>query len=165
MAEILGKLQTAGFSLKLKKCHFFQQSVPYLAHTITPGRLHVAAKTVEAVRGFTPPRTQTDIRSFLGMCNLYRRFVPNFAQRAAPLNALLTKGQPAELASFGPKELEAFEDLKGALTTAPVLRLPRDDLPISIETDASDFQVGVVLLQKHEDGENHPVGYLSLIHI
>ena len=95
------------------------------------------------------------------MCNVYRRFVPNFAQRATPLNALLTKGQPAELASFGPKELEAFEDLKGALTTAPVLRLPRDDLPISIETDASDFQVGVVLLQKHEDGENHPVGYWS----
>ena len=138
-----------------------QKSVPYLGHTITPGKLHVAAQTVEAVRGFLPPKTQSDVRSFLGLCNVYRRFVPSFARVAAPLTDLLRKGKPAQLEDFGEKESEAFENLKQLLTSAPVLSLPRDDLPVSIETDASDYQIGVVLMQTHEDGEKHPVGYWS----
>ena len=87
--------------------------------------------------------------------------MPSFARVAAPLTDLLRKGKPAQLEDFGEKESEAFENLKQLLTSAPVLSLPRDDLPVSIETDASDYQIGVVLMQTHEDGEKHPVGYWS----
>ena len=94
--EILTILKDAGFSLKLRQCSFFAQSVDYLGHVICPGKIEVASKNTEAVEGFKEPRTQTELRSFLDLCNVYRRFVPNFARTAAPLNALLRKGCPVE---------------------------------------------------------------------
>ena len=89
MSDILKCLQAAGFSLKLSKCYFFQKEVNYLGHVIKPGKLCVVTKTTEAVANFKLPETQTHIKSFLGFCNVYRTFVPNFARISAPLNKLL----------------------------------------------------------------------------
>ena len=90
--EVLTALHSAGVSLKLRKCKFFSASVDYLGHIITPGKLHAAVINTDAVKGFKEPTTQTGLKSFLGLCNVYRRFVPNFARTAAPLQQLLRKG-------------------------------------------------------------------------
>lgn len=158
---VLQVLKDAVLSLKLKKCHFFTGAVDYLGHVIRPGLLEVATKNTEALKGFQQPRTQTELRSFIGMCNVYRRFVPNFARVAAPLNALLKKGEPVELRDFGPEETGAFELLKEALASPPVLKLPRSDLEYSVDTDACDHQVGCALFQTYEDGTRHPIGFWS----
>jgi hypothetical protein len=92
--EALTLLGNSGLSLKLKKCHFFSDTVDYLGHVLRPGRLGVAEKNTTALRTAPLPRTQTELRSFLGLCNVYRRFVPHFSALAAPLNALLCKGMP-----------------------------------------------------------------------
>ena len=89
--DALYLLRKAGLSLKLRKCRFFSEMVDYLGHVIRPGRLGVAERNTEALRHAAPPRTQTELRSFLGLCNVYRRFVPKFPAIAAPLNAYLTK--------------------------------------------------------------------------
>ena len=89
VAEVMTSLQEAGFSLKLKKCDIFKNQVDYLGHVVRPGELSVAQKTTKAVEEFRLPETQTQIKSFLGLCNVYRRFVQKFARVAAPLNALL----------------------------------------------------------------------------
>ncbi len=73
--EVLSILRQAGLPLKLKKSNFFSRSVDCLGHRITTGRLEVALKRKDALEGFQFPTTQTQVRSFLGMCNLYRRFV------------------------------------------------------------------------------------------
>ena len=85
---ILQVLKRAGLSLNVKKCHFFKHSVDYLGHVITPGKLAVATKNTEAITNASFPTTQSGVRRFLGMCNMYRRFVPNFSEVAAPLNKL-----------------------------------------------------------------------------
>ena len=105
--------------------------------------------------------TQTQLPAFLGLCNVYRRFVPKYSHFAAPLNALLCKGQPANLRPFGEVESQAFETLVAAVTSPPVLALPKPDLPYSVDTDASDYQVGCALFQTTEDGERRPIGYWS----
>lgn len=82
--EIVFKLiHQAGMTLKLKKCHFFTDAIDYLGHVITPGRLQVATKTDETVQTLKYPTTTTELRSFLGLCNVYRRFMSNFARKAA----------------------------------------------------------------------------------
>jgi Reverse transcriptase (RNA-dependent DNA polymerase) len=86
VAEVLTLLGNAGLSLQLKKCHFFSETVDYLGHVMRPGRLGVAEKNTTALKTAPLPRTQTELRSFLGLCNVYRRFVPRFSAIAAPLN-------------------------------------------------------------------------------
>ena len=159
--EVLTVLKEAGFSLKLKKCIFFAKFVDYLGHVIRPGRLEVATQNTEALKCFKEPTTQTELRSFLGLCNVYRRFVPNFARTAAPLNAFLKKGCTTELPPFNEEQSAAFEQLKKALLSPPILRLPRADLPYSVDTDACNHQVGCALLQTYPDGSRHPIEFWS----
>jgi hypothetical protein len=89
--EVLTLLENSGLSLKLAKCQFFKDTVNYLGHVIRPGRLGVAEKNTEALKSAPMPCTQTEFRSFLGLCNVYRQFVPRFGTIAAPLTALLGK--------------------------------------------------------------------------
>jgi transposase InsO family protein len=94
-----------------------------------------------------------EIQSFLGLVNYYRRFVPNLAVMALPLSELIKKDVPFH---WGPSQQKAFEFLKQALTTAPVLAIFDPDKPISVHTDASDFAVGAVLMQ-----EGRPIAFES----
>ena len=86
------------------------------------------------------------------MCNVYRRFFPNFARVAAPLNQLLKKRQGPDLELFDEAQRNAFELLKQGLSKPPVLRLPQKDLPYFVDTDASAYQIGCALMQTYPDG-------------
>ena len=90
--KILGTLRRSGISLKLRKCEWCTDTVKYLGHVIKPGRLTMNEAHTKSLRDVQHPTTLTELRSFLGLCNVYRRFVPNFARIAGPLNALLKKG-------------------------------------------------------------------------
>ncbi|CDF40036.1 retrotransposon protein [Chondrus crispus] len=159
--QVLKVLQDAGLSLKLEKCNFFAESVDYLGHVIRPGLLAVAEKNTDAIKKAQERTTQTELRSFLGMCNVYRRFVPNFARTAAPLNVLLAKGKPFQLEKFSVEQSKAFGLLKTAVISPPILKLPRSNLPISVDTDACERQVGCALFQTYPDGTRHPAGFWS----
>ena len=158
---ILGALKAAGITLKFSKCELFTDTVKYLGHIIKPGTLSVDTIATKALTGAQHPRTQTELRSFLGLCNVYRRFVPGFAKLATPLNKLLRKGQPEQLEVFSESEAEAFKALISAVTAPPILALPKPGLPYSVDTDASNSQVGAALFQTQPDGERQPVGYWS----
>ena len=95
--DILTTLKSASISLKLKKCSFSTNKVKYLGHIIHPGTLEVDATHTIALKRAKHPTIYTQLRAFLGLCNVYRRFVPKYSHIAAPLNALLCKGQPVNL--------------------------------------------------------------------
>ena len=75
----------------MKKCEFFKPKVDYLGHVITPGKLAVAKENTKAFEHAAFPRNATQVRSYLGAANLYRRFVKNFSGIAKPLNSMLKK--------------------------------------------------------------------------
>ena len=158
---VLHRLYRAGLTLNLKKCHFFKNTVDYLGHVIRPGQLSVAEKNTAALKDMKHPTTQTELRSFLGLCNVYRRFVKGFAKIAAPLNVLLRKGETPQLDLLSPDQVIAFDTLRDALLNPPILALPRIEGAFTLDTDASDHQLGCCLLQDQPDGTKHPIGYWS----
>ena len=158
---VLHRLYSAGLSLNLKKCKFFQESVDYLGHVIRPGKLAVAEKNTKALQTARPPTTQSELRSFLGLCNVYRRFISGFAKIASPLNALLRKGESPQLGVLSKEQLQSFDTLRAKLLNPPILALPRKEGMFTLDTDASNEQIGCCLFQTQPDGANHPVGYWS----
>ena len=113
---------------------------------------------LKAIVEWETPKTVKQVQAFLGFGNFYRRFIKNFSIIAKPLHSLSKKGIKFEWTK--PRE-EAFEELKRAFTSAPVLQHPDPQKPFLVETDSSDFALGAVLSQKGEDGLIHPVAYMS----
>ena len=162
--RVLTLLRQAGVTLKLKKCFWFQDRVDYLGHVITPGKLSVATQNTQAFGTMVFPQTLTQLRSFLGAANVYRRFIKGFAKISRPLSNLLRKDADPDWANPPSAAVEAFEELKERLTSPPVLVLPRRDCPYMIDTDASAYQLGASLLQRQDADkptEWMPVGYWS----
>jgi len=95
--EVLTLLGKAGVTLKASKCHFSQEEVEYLGHVIRTGRVHVLEKNFWALRGLRFPETQNQMKSFLGISGVYRRFVADFAKIAKPLTALTRTKLPKKL--------------------------------------------------------------------
>ncbi|GJP32333.1 hypothetical protein CLOM_g16935, partial [Closterium sp. NIES-68] len=114
-------------------------------------------KKIEAVRTWMTPENVKELKQFLGFANYYNRFVPQYAKLAAPLTNLLKKNTPYK---WEMKHKEAVEQLKQALTSAPVLILPDPERDYVIEADASDQAVGAVLMQDQGNGLQ-PIAYLS----
>jgi len=114
---------------------------------------------VAGVREWPVPENQTDVQAFVGFVNFYHCFIQDFSTIARPLFDLTRSNQAW---NWGTKEQEAFECLKMAVTTAPILALPQDSEPFRIEADSSDFASGTVLSQKLPGEDKwHPVAFYS----
>ena len=98
-----------------------------------------------------------DIRSFLGLCGFYRRFIKDFSKIAAPLTELLHKDTPF---TWNEPQQQAFQQLKDTMMKKPVLILPDPSKPFVLTTDASGYAVGATLSQDQGDGLR-PIAYLS----
>ncbi|CDF39628.1 Ribonuclease H (fragment) [Chondrus crispus] len=102
------------------------------------------------------------VRSFLGACNVYRRFVKGFSKIARPLTDITRKDSDHDFDNPTKVQLQAFESLKAAMISPPILALPRYGRPYLLDTDASAYQLGCTLLQEHDEPNDWPpVGYWS----
>jgi len=147
LREVFTAQRGAGVSLTAEKCHLFQEEVEYLGHIVGRGELKVKDKNIRGLKEASPPRCKKDLRSSLGMCNVYRRFVKDNAQVARPLAAMTSSKRPDRWGTLSDEALGAFAELKSGLTEAPILALPRRQGTYTLDTDASAGQVGAVLLQ------------------
>ena len=112
---------------------------------------------IKAVLEWKAPKTQKEVRRFLGFANYYRMFIPNYSKIAGALTALTGKGVPF---SWGDREQKAFETLKDLFCKAPVLMDWDPTLPTFLETDCSGFALGGALVQEKE-GVRRPVGFFA----
>ena len=158
--EIITALTEAGVTLKINKCFFFQRKVEYLGHMVKPGQLEIDRTNVASLKNAKPPTNKTQLRSFLGLCNVYRRFIKDFTGLAHSLNKLLKKGTP-DTFEFDDEQRKSFDSLIDKVCYPPVLALPRANLPYSLDCDASDYGIGCALFQTHPDGERKPIGFWS----
>jgi len=117
----------------------------------------------KALREAAFPTKRTHVRSFIGMCNVFRRFVPNFARIATPLSDIMGSTAPVTVPPPTPEQLFAFEELKRRLTQPPVLALPRAGHKYMLDVDACGTQECAALLQEQQKGGLRPVAYISRV--
>jgi hypothetical protein len=129
--------------------------VQYLGYIVDEHGVHVDPSKIQVIHDWLAPTTLTELRCFLGLANFYRWFVLGFSHIAWALNQVTKGGGRAKFA-WGKAQQQAFDDLKHRLCSTPVLALPDLQQQFDIETDASDYAVGIVLTQ-----QGHPVAYHS----
>lgn len=158
LEAVFGRIKEAGMTVHPKKYVLAKQELEYLGYNIGNGEIKPVKDKVEAIRMRERPHTHKQVKSFLGLLSWYRRFIPNFSERAAPLSDL-TSTVKSKLVR-GEEQEKAFKDLKEALCCEPVLQSLNFDLPFTVQTDASNRGIGAVLLQGV--GENQrPVAFIS----
>ncbi|MCO5548548.1 hypothetical protein L7F22_002008 [Adiantum nelumboides] len=136
-----------------KKSEFFLQEIQYLGHIISKSGIRMDPSKLEVIKEWPNPRNLHELRSFIGMCAYYRRFIEKFSLIAGPLHDL-TKKNVKYVWTEGKQE--AFDKLKQKLTSQPVLVLPDLSKPFEVQCDACGDCLGAVLLQ-----EGHAIAYES----
>lgn len=150
---VLEILQRDNWKVKLSKCAFAQERISYLGHVISKEGVATDDSKTANIKDWPVPTNVKEIRQFLGLTGYYRKFVRHYGVISKPLTNLLRKGS---IFVWTPVEEEAFQTLKLALISAPVLALPDFNKVFVLETDASDKGIGAVLMQ-----DGHPLAYVS----
>ncbi|UYV75641.1 hypothetical protein LAZ67_13000826, partial [Cordylochernes scorpioides] len=154
---ILQCLDKAELRLNPKKCLFGTKRIRVFGHLVDSKGIYPDPEKIEAIAKFPTPKSITDVRSFIGLCSYYRRFIENFAEKAAPLHEVFKKDNKF---TWNSDQQDAFDSLKKALMSEPVLAYFEEQLPTELHTDASGYGIGAVLVQIN-DGKERPVGYAS----
>ena len=157
LSMVFERLREHQLKLKLKKCSFLKGETHYLGFVISEDGIQPDQKKVEAIRTLPAPTCVREVRSFIGMCSYYRRFIPNFSKIAEPIVTLTRKYAHFKWSDVHQK---AFEFLKDSLTSVPLLVYPDSKKPYTLFTDASDTCIGACLTQEC-DGDLKPIYYLS----
>jgi len=118
----------------------------------------MAKNKVESVLDWKPPKSLTEVQSFLGFANFYRRFIQDYSTIARPLTELTKR---TEKWTWTNEAETAFRELKHRFTSAPLLAHFDAQRPVIIKTDASDFAIGAILSQRDEENRLHPVAFHS----
>ncbi|GBG74428.1 hypothetical protein CBR_g18840 [Chara braunii] len=157
LRQVLEKLREASFKINAKKCEWAKTQVLYLGHVLDGDGIKPEDSKIAAIRDWSTPRTLTELRSFLGLANYYRKFVRNFSTIAAPLRRLLKK---EAIWQWDKNCMSALKRLKRALIEYPILKVVDPSLPFVVTTDASQYGIGAVL--QHDDRNGYrPVEFMS----
>ena len=158
LEEVFKRYRKYNLKLRPDKCHFGYYDLEVLGYRVTRSGIQVIESKVRAVENMQVPTTVRQVQRLLGLAGYYRKFIRGFADIAAPLAALTRKDRVFKWT----KECQgAFEQLKKALTSAPVLASPDYSQPFIVRSDASDMALGGVLAQWDKNGDEHPVAYYS----
>ena len=151
LRQVFERLRHANLKLGADKCTFAAKEVSYLGHRATEEGLLPDSSLLAAIREIPPPKTATEVHSFLGLAGYYRHYVKNFAAIAGPLHALTRKDA---VLHWSAECQAAFDKLKTFLTTSPITTLPDFSQVFRLYTDASTAGIGAILAQVRDSKEH-----------
>ena len=176
---VFNRLKQFNLKIRPKKCQFFDTSVLFLGHILSAKGISANPGKVEKVRTWPVPKNIKDVQSFLGLASYYRQFIDKFAEKARCLHKLVgptsnkhrkarAKKEAATVAQMESrifewmmKHQDAFNALKEALSTAPVLGYPDFSREFILQIDASLKGLGTILSQQGKDGQIRVIAYAS----
>ena len=157
--QVLKRCEESGLSIKLSKCVFAATEIPVLGDFVGRKGVRMDPDKVAIIRGWPTPKTKKQLKSFLGTIVYCARFCKDYGKLVAPLQDAIagkTKNEPIQLTG---DQFAAFNGLKEAMSSTPVLSLPDFSKQFGIRMDASDYAIGGVLYQCDERQEEHPVAF------
>ena len=163
VSKVLNTLNSYGIKLKLSKCKWFSPEIEYLGHTINEDGLRKTEKYMETVANYPMPQTIGELRSFLGLYNFQRKFVPNCSSIQKPLTSLTGKRKNTKIV-WTNEMRDAFGKLKELMTDDLQLAYPdysEEAPPLEVWVDASGFGAGAMLRQV-QGGRAKVITYASM---
>ena len=164
---LFNRLRAAGLKVNLSKCEFGATNVNYLGYRLTPEGILPGLDKLKAVRDSKMPTNVQEIRQFMGLCNFFRAHVRNFSLIGAPLNRLTSKAADWKDGVMPEECVEAYNSLKQALLSEPIVDYPRKNRPYSLIVDASTGTsevaggLGAILTQTDENNDERVIAYAS----
>ncbi len=155
--QVLALLKQHKLYANPEKCEFFKQRIGFVGHEVSAEGVHMEPAKVKAIQDWPMLQNAKEVRQFLGLAGYYRRFVHRFSAICAPLTDLLHETSEWK---WTQREKTAFDALKQAISSAPVLLLPDESKPYTVMTDASGFAIGAALCQDQGRGLQ-PIAFLS----
>jgi len=161
LQAVFQRLKENGLVLNRDKCVFGAQSLQFLGHSISAEGIRPLPWKIQAIRDFSLPSTQRQLKRFLGMINFYRPHLQHASEFMAPLDRMLSgKKNSKRKLTWDQNGIDAFERLKDALINLATLSFPVRNAKTILVCDASDVAVGAALNQVI-DGESRPLGFFS----
>ena len=152
--KVMKLLKEAGIVLNQKKCKFFREEIEVLGNIVSKNQVKPDKNKTEAIRSFKRPVNIRELRSFLGLLNYCRGFIPELAERSRILNDML-KGETKKSIrkiEWSDEAIKIFEGLKRILSEKTKRAQPNFTKEFILTTDASEHAIGGILSQKQEDG-------------
>ena len=164
LEAVFEKISKAGLKLKPSKCEFFKDRISYLGYIVSKNGIETDPKKINDILHWPVPKTVHDVRSFLGFTNYYRKFIYKYAQKAKPLNALIS-GENAKKKykhiTWTSEHQQSFDALKATCVDTPILAYADYTKPFWLNTDASRTGLGAILYQQQDDGTFRVISYAS----
>ncbi|KAL0539664.1 hypothetical protein IC582_023880 [Cucumis melo] len=143
--QVLETLRANKLYAKFSKCELWLKKVTFLGHVVSSEGVSVDPAKIKAVTSWPRPSTVSEIRSFLGLADYYKRFVEDFSRIASPLTQLTRNGTPFV---WSPACESSFQELKQKLMSAPVVIVSNGSGSFVIYSDASKKGLGCILMQQ-----------------
>lgn len=157
LKKVFQKLREANLKVQIDKSEFLRKEIDFLGHVVTTEGIKPNPAKIHVIKEFPIPKSQKEIKSFLGLLGYYRKFIKDFAKLTKPLTQCLKKGKSVKLTN---EYIKAFENCKDLLINDPILQFPDFSKPFVLTTDASNFAIGAILSQG-PIGNDKPVCYAS----
>ncbi|SPC60939.1 uncharacterized protein UHOD_11199 [Ustilago sp. UG-2017b] len=161
VSAVLARLRQAGLYAKAEKCQFSTLQTEFLGFVVSDQGVSMDPSKTEVITNWPVPKSMHDVQVFLGFCNFYRKFIPQYSRTAYPLTQLLRKEAQSTPFAWNHAAQHAFEQLRSSFNTDTILHHFDPARPIIVETDASDFAVAAVLSQSFDQGTRHPIAFFS----
>lgn len=158
LKTVLNRLQAHGLRLNADKCKFFQDKITYLGFNIDKNGLSKNRAHIESVLNAPRPKDVSETRAFIGMCNFYSTFIPQFTSKINPLYELLRKDVEFH---WSKRCQESYELMKQEVASDRVLVHFDPNKPIILTTDAANSAVAGILSHEFKDGSRRPIAFIS----
>ena len=157
LQQIFDRLSNVGLMLKPEKTKLMRQELVYLGYKLSQKGLEISTDKTEAITKMTVPRNKKEVKSFVGFCSFFRKFIKSFSSIVKPLTELSKKDVRFK---WGSEQQNAYDTIRQKLIEAPILKFPDLTKQFYLTCDASSIGIGSVLQQEH-DNFLHPIYYAS----